>query len=46
MLFARLGRTFADVPSVGSIRQQIGNPPVSPVVAEWPPNLVPISEEE
>ncbi len=46
MLFSRLGRTFADVPSVGSIRQQIGDPPVSPVVAEWPPNLVPISEEE
>ena len=46
MLFSRVGRTFADVPSIVSIREQIGDPPVSPVVAEWPPNLVPLSDQE
>ncbi len=38
-LFSRLGRTFADVPNVVSIRERIGPPPVSPVIAEWPTNM-------
>lgn len=46
MLFARIGRTFADIPSIVSIREQVGDPPVSPVIAEWPSNLIPISDQE
>ena len=46
--FPGLGPTFADVPNVVAIQEQIGNPPVTPVVAEWPTHLVPEwnSEEE
>ena len=46
--FPRLGPTFSDVPNVVSIQEQIGHPPVTPVVAEWPTHLVPEwdSEEE
>jgi hypothetical protein len=37
--FSRLGRTFADVPNVVAIRELIGSPPVSPVIAEWPATM-------
>jgi hypothetical protein len=46
MLFSRLGPIFADIPSVVAVREQIGTPPVSPVVAEWPSNLVTIFDQE
>jgi hypothetical protein len=46
--FPGLGPTFADVPNVVAIQEQIGHPPVTPVVAQWPTHLVPEwdSEEE
>lgn len=46
--FSQLGPIFADVPSSPSIRSSFGSPPVTPVVAAWPSDLVPIwdSEEE
>lgn len=46
MLFSRLGPIFSDIPSVLAVREKMGNPPVSPVVAEWPVNLTPISDQE
>ena len=46
--FPGLGPTFADVPTVVAIQEQIGSPPVTPVVAEWPLSMISIwnSEEE
>jgi hypothetical protein len=44
--FQRLGPIFADVPNVATIRDRIGSPPVSPVVAEWPQVMLPGLEEE
>ena len=44
--FARLGPAFADVPSVAGIRERIGLPPVSPVIAEWPTELIPSWNQE
>ena len=44
--FPGLGPTFADVPNVVAIQEQIGIPPVTPVVAEWPTHLVPGWMEE
>ena len=44
--FSRLGPIFGDVPTVALIRDRIGNPPVSPVVAEWPAHLISSEEEE
>ena len=39
--FPSLGPTFADVPNVVAIQEQIGDPPVTPVAAEWPTHLIP-----
>ena len=44
--FSGLGPTFADVPNVVAIQEQIGPPPVTPVIAEWPTHLVPGWMEE
>ena len=44
--FSGLGPTFADVPNVVAIQEQIGMPPVTPVIAEWPTHLVPGWMEE
>ena len=44
--FPRLGPIFADVPNSASIQEGIGDPPVSPVVAEWPSELIPGWAEE
>ncbi len=44
--FSHLGPTFSDVPNVVSIHEEIGTPPVSPVVAEWPSSLDSKTNEE
>ena len=44
--FSKLGPIFADVPSSPSIRGNFGSPPITPVVAEWPSDLVPTWESE
>ncbi len=45
--FPKLGPIFADVPNVVRIREFFGEPPVSPVVADWPSALdLKVGEEE
>ena len=44
--FSRLGPIFGDVPTVALVRDRIGSPPISPVVAEWPAHLISSEEEE